>query len=72
MGRHKSMNKDERTVIDFLYRLPAVTKVVCGVIESIRHKYGSQHLKIAATTLAGFRMKLYSPGAVRELYVSVP
>lgn len=70
-GRHKSLDKHVKRSINWVERLPGVTKVILGFSENCRHKYAPGHIKFKMNVSGGIKVNAYSGSGVTDIFIRI-
>lgn len=70
-GRHKSVDKHLKKNIQWLEKVPSVTKVVLGISEACRHRYAPGYLRFKMDVEGGVKMNGYSGNGVMDIFVRI-
>ena len=71
MGRHQSLDSHVKKNLQWVQRLPAVTKVVIGISESCRHRFPPGYIRFKSDVEGGIKINAYSGNGVTDLFVKI-
>lgn len=71
MSRHQTLDKHVKININWVKKLPAVSKVVIGFSESCRHKYAPGHIRFKSDVDGGIKINAYSGKGVTDIFIKI-
>lgn len=71
MGRHQSLDKHVKRNIEWVKKLPGVSKIVIGFSESCQHKYPPGHLRFKMDVSGGIKINSYSGNGVTDIFIRI-
>ena len=70
-GKHTSLDKAVKPEINWLEKMPCVTKVVLGFSEACRHKYAPGTPRFNSDVDGGIKINSYSGLGVTDIFIKI-
>ena len=70
-GRHKSLDKNLKKSIKWIYKQKSVTKVILGFSENCRHKYSPGYIKFKHNVKKGMKVNGYSGKGITDIFIKI-
>jgi hypothetical protein len=71
MGRHQTLEPQVKRNVEWIERLPSVSKVVLGFSESCRHRYPPGHIRFRTNVRGGFKINAYSGKGITDIFIKI-
>ena len=71
MSKHKSLDNQVKKNIEWIKKIPSVTKIVIGISESCRHRYPPGHIRFKMDVDGGIKVNAYSGNGVTDLFIKI-
>ena len=70
-GKHKSLDKNLKKSIKWIYLQKSVKKIILGLSKNCRHRYKPGYIKFKNNVTAGIKVNGYSGKGITDIFIKI-